>query len=109
MKEYVMIPFQVREDRLDEAKKIINELISSVRAKEPGTLLYESLQLKKDPTSFIHFIIFADQDAHMKHRGAPYVMDFVKKLYELCPDEPFPVFLESFDSCGIAGEALGHK
>jgi len=101
MKEYVMIPFQVKEDRLDEAKKLINELISNVREKEPDTLLYNSLQLKKDPTSFIHFIIFADQDAHLKHRGAPYVMDFVKKLYELCPREPFPIFLESFDSCGM--------
>jgi quinol monooxygenase YgiN len=102
MKEYVMIPFQVKEDRLDEAKKVINELIFSVREKEPGTLLYNSLQLKKDPTSFIHFIIFADNDAHMKHRSAPYVMDFVKKLYDLCTDEPFPIFLESFDSCGLA-------
>jgi len=99
MKEYVMIPFQVKEDRLDEAKKLISELISNVREKEPDTL-YNSLQLKKDPTSFIHFIIFADQDAHLKHRGAPYVIDFVKKLYELCPQEPFPIFLESFDSCG---------
>jgi quinol monooxygenase YgiN len=109
MKEYVMIPFQVKEDRLDEAKKAINELISSVKEKEPGTLLYKSLQLKNDPTSFIHFIIFADNNAHMKHRSAAYVMDFVKKLYELCRDEPFPVFLESFDSCGIAVEALEQK
>ncbi|RJQ44739.1 MAG: antibiotic biosynthesis monooxygenase [Nitrospiraceae bacterium] len=101
MKEYVMIPFQVQEDKIDDAKKIINQLISAVREKEPGTLLYKSLQLKKDPASFIHFIIFADNDAHMKHRGAPYVIDFVKKLYEICPKEPFPIFLENFDSCGI--------
>lgn len=109
MKEYVMIPFQVKEDRLDEAKKAINELISNVREKEPGTLLYNSLQLKNDPTSFIHFIIFANNAAHMKHRAAAYVMDFVKKLYELCPKEPFPLFLESFDSYGIDDEALEKK
>ncbi len=109
MKEYVMIPFQVKEDRLDEAKKAINELISNVKEKEPGTLLYKSLQLKNDRTSFINFIIFSDNNAHMKHRSAAYVMDFVKKLYELCQDEPFPVFLESFDSCGIAVEALEQK
>lgn len=109
MKEYVMIPFQVKEDRLDEAKKAINELLSNVREKEPGTLLYNSLQLKQDPTSFINFIIFADNDAHMKHRAAAYVMDFVKKLYDLCPSEPFPIFLDNFDSCGVAFEALGQK
>ncbi|HDH04664.1 MAG TPA: antibiotic biosynthesis monooxygenase, partial [Nitrospirae bacterium] len=83
MKEYVMIPFQVQEDKLEEAKKAINELISNVREKEPGTLLYKSLQLKKDPTSFIHFMVFVDNDSHMHHRSAKYVLEFVKKLYSL--------------------------
>lgn len=101
MKEYVMIPFQVQEDKLEEAKEIISKLISDVKEKEPGTLLYKSLQLRKDPTSFIHFIIFADNDAHMKHRSSPYVVEFVKKLYAICPNEPFPIFLDNFDSCGI--------
>jgi len=109
MREYVMIPFQVKKEKLDEAKKAINELVSRVREKEPGTLLYNSLQLKQDPTRFIHFIIFADNKAHMKHRASAYVMDFVKKLYELCPEEPFPIFLDNFDSCSIAVETLGQK
>ena len=106
MKEYVMIPFQVHEDKVEEAKKAINELISNVREKEPGTLLYNSHQLKKDATSFIHFIIFADNDAHMQHRSALYVLEFVKKLYAFCPNEPYPIFLDNFASCGVAVEAL---
>ncbi len=106
MKEYVMIPFQVHEDKLEEAKEAISELISNVKEKEPGTLLYKSLQLKKDPTSFIHFIIFADNDSHMQHRSAIYVLEFVKKLYSLCPTEPYPIFLDNFESCGIEVEAL---
>lgn len=109
MKEYVMIPFQVQEDKLDEAKKAINVLISNVREKEPGTLLYNSLQSKKNPATFVNFIIFADSDAHALHRGASYVLDFVKKLYAICPNEPHPVFLENFDSCGTALEALEKK
>jgi quinol monooxygenase YgiN len=109
MKEYVMIPFQVQEDKVEEAKKVISEFISHIRRNEPGTLLYNSLQLKKDPTSFIHFMIFADNDAHMKHRSAEYVLEFVKKLYAICPNEPFPIFLENFDSCGVAVDALEQK
>lgn len=101
-----MIPFTVHKDRVEEAKTAISELISNVRENEPQTLLYKSLQLKKDPASFIHFIIFADNEAHMGHRRAPYVMDFVKKLYGLCPVEPYPLFLDSFDSCGVALKAL---
>lgn len=106
MSAYVMIPFQVKDEKLEEAKRIIEELITNVREKEPGVLLYESLQLKSDPSSFIHFIIFEDDDAHVKHRSAEYVTEFVKKLYELCPTEPFPIFLDHFDSCGKAIENL---
>lgn len=106
MKEYVMIPFQVHEDRVEEAKNAINELITNVREKEPGTLLYTSLQLRNDPTSFIHFMIFADNAAHMDHRSGKHVIKFVKELYSLCPNEPYPIFLENFDSCGIAVDAL---
>ncbi len=101
MKEYVMIPFKVQEDKLEEAKKMINELIVNVKEKEPGTLLYKSLQSKQDPTTFIHFIVFADNAAHMTHRGAQYVIDFVKTIYDICPNEPHPVFLDNFDSCGV--------
>jgi len=101
MKEYVMIPFQVKEDLLDDAKNAISALIIKVKENEPGTLLYKSLQLRKDPTSFVHFIVFADNDAHMKHRSAPYVMEFVKKLYPLCPNEPFPIFLDNFEGFGL--------
>lgn len=108
MKEYVMIPFKVNEDKLDEAKKIINELISNVRENEPGVLLYKSLQSKKDPTTFIHFIIFKDSDAQMEHRQAKYVVEFIKDIYAVCPADPHPVFLESFDSCGIAADAMNN-
>jgi len=101
MNEYVMIPFKVHEEKLEDAKKVINKLISNVRKKEPGVLLYKSLQLKQDPTSFVHFIVFADNDAHMKHRSAKYVLEFVKTLYDLCPGEPYPVFMDNFDSCGV--------
>jgi quinol monooxygenase YgiN len=109
MSDYVMIPFKVQEDKLEEAKQTINELIKNVKENEPGTLLYNSLQSKQDPTTFVHFIVFADNDAHLKHRSAIYVMDFVKKIYEMCPDEPHPVFLDSFDSCGIAMDTLAEK
>ena len=103
---YVIIPFQVKEDKLDEAKQIISELITSVKEKEPGVLLYQSLQLKKDPTSFIHYIVFSDDDAHVTHRSAPYVLDFINKLYKLCPTEPFPLFLDNFESCGLMLDQL---
>ncbi len=109
MKEYVMIPFKVEEEKLEEAKQIINELISNVRENEPGTLLYKSLQTKDDPATFVNFIIFADNEAQMEHRSAKYVMDFVKKLYNICLGEPHPLYLEHFDSCGIVADAIDNN
>ena len=106
MKQYVMIPFKVNDDKVDDAKIIIHKLISNVRENEPGVLLYKSLQSKEDSTTFIHFIIFKDSDAQMQHRQAKYVVEFVKDLYAICPADPHPVFLEKFDSCGIAADAL---
>ena len=106
MKEYVMIPFKVNDDKVDEAKKLVSELISHIRENEPGVLLYKSMQAKDDPTTFINFIIFKDNEAQMDHRKAGYVVRFVKDLYAICPADPHPVFLESFDSCGIAADAL---
>jgi quinol monooxygenase YgiN len=107
MKEYVMIPFQVKEEKIQEAKEAVNELISNIREKEPETLMYKSLQMDNDPSSFIHFMVFANKEAHMSHRSATYVVQFVKKLYSICPKEPFPIFMNNFDSCGVADEALG--
>lgn len=106
MKEYVMIPFKVNEDKVDEAKKIIKELIANVRENEPGVLLYKSLQAKEDPSTFIHFIVFKDNDAQMLHRRAAHVMQFIKDIYAICPADPHPVYLECLDSCGTAAEAF---
>ncbi len=106
---YVIIPFQVHEDKIDEAKQVISELITSVKENEPGVLLYQSLQLKKDPSSFIHYIIFSDEDTHLKHRSAPYVLDFIKKLYKLCPKEPFPLFYDTIDACGQMLDHMENK
>lgn len=106
---YVIIPYQVKEEKLDEAKQVISELIANVKEKEPGVLLYQSLQLKKDPTSFIHYMVFENDDAHLTHRSAPYVLDFVNKLYKLCPTEPFPLFLDNFESCGVMLDQLNNN
>ncbi|MEE9275459.1 MAG: antibiotic biosynthesis monooxygenase [bacterium] len=106
MTEQAMAPFEVHADKIEEAKAAIREFIGNVRAKEPGTLLYTSLQHKDNPAKFVHFMIFESGDAHRHHRSTPYVDDFVKKLHPLCAEEPAPVLLEHFDSAGAAAESL---
>jgi len=106
MIEQVMIPFEIQEGKIEEAKTAIREFIEQIRAKEPGTLFYTSLQHKENRRKFVHFMVFADNESHRLHRSTPYVQDFVRKLYPLCVKEPEPVFLEQFDSCGVVAETL---
>ncbi len=106
MRELVMIPFEVHEGKIAEAKVAIREFIEHIRAKEPGTLFYTSLQDQENPKKFVHFIIFADNAAHQLHRDTPHVHEFVSKLYPVCVEEPAPIFLEEFDSCGVVTETL---
>jgi quinol monooxygenase YgiN len=104
--EFVYIPFTVREADIEKAKSAIREFISHIRNEEPGTLFYSSLYERDQPNRFAHFMVFADSDAHEKHRGTAYVQDFVKKLYPLCSEEPNPIFLDGFDICGKAAEEI---
>ena len=104
--EFVYIPFTVREVEIEKAKSAIREFIFHIRNEEPGTLLYSSLQHRDQPNRLAHFMIFADSDAHEKHRGTEHVQDFVKKLYPLCSEEPNPIFLDCFDICGKAAEEI---
>jgi quinol monooxygenase YgiN len=104
--EFVYIPFTVREDNIEMAKSAIREFISHIRIKEPGTLLYASLQERDQSNRFAHFMAFANSDSHQKHRGTEYVEEFVKKLYPLCSKDPNPIFLDSFDICGKAAAEI---
>ncbi len=104
--EFVYIPFTVREDEIEKTKNTIQEFISHIRNKEPGTLFYSSLQERDQPNRFAHFMVFADSDAHEKHRNTGYVQEFVNKLYPLCTEEPNPIFLDGYDMCGKAAEEI---
>jgi quinol monooxygenase YgiN len=106
MREQVIVSFEVKEKSVENAKVAIKEFIENIRAKEAGTLYYTSLQDQQNPNQFIHFMIFADKESHQHHRQTEYVNEFVNKLYPLCEKEPQPVFLEEFDSCGVAATAL---
>ena len=106
MTEQTMVPFEVKVGRIEEARAAVREFIEHIRAKEPQTLFYTSLQHKDNPRKFVHFMVFTDSKSHQLHRGTPYVQSFVRTLYPLCVKEPQPIFLEQFDSCGVVAETL---
>ena len=49
--------FSVKPETLDRCRSVIEEFVSYVRAKEPGTKLYLSLQDRADRTRFLHVMM----------------------------------------------------
>ena len=54
---------RVKEDKVEEARKLFKELQESVRAEEPGTLAYVFHQKKDDPRAFVVYEKYESDEA----------------------------------------------
>jgi quinol monooxygenase YgiN len=73
--------FVVREGALEICQEAIREFVEYVRANEPHTLLYMSLQEKGNPNHFLHYFIFKDEAARDLHANSDAVNHFTAVLY----------------------------
>ena len=95
--ERALVEFRLKDESLlGNAKAAIAEFVQTIEEREPGTLLYSSMQDKDDPRHFIHYMEFVDSESHQSHRTTEHVRTFVKKLYPLCDGEPNPTFLNAY-------------
>jgi len=81
MTVYQSAYFVVRDDALADCEKVIREFVDYVRANEPDTLLYTSLQEKEQPNHFLHYFIFRDEAARDRHANSEAVKHFTGILY----------------------------
>lgn len=73
--------FKVRPEAREKCERAIREFVAYVKANEPGTRLYVSLQHTDDPTSFLHYFIFDDEAARNRHANSDAVNRFTAVLY----------------------------
>jgi quinol monooxygenase YgiN len=78
---YQTARFKVRPEARARCEQAIREFIAYIRANEPGTLRYTSLQERDDPTSFMHFFVFEDEAARERHASSEGVRRFTAVLY----------------------------
>jgi quinol monooxygenase YgiN len=78
---HMMARFEVQKEALEVCKAAIQEFVEYVRANEPGTILYTSLQEKENPTRFIHYFIFQDERSREIHSNSDAVNRFTSVLY----------------------------
>jgi quinol monooxygenase YgiN len=86
--------FVVRDDAQEICRKAIQEFVEYVRANEPDTLLYTSLQEKEYPNHFLHYFIFRDEAARDLHANSDAVKHFTSVLY---PNLIAPVEFTEYD------------
>ena len=84
MPVFMTARFKVKPEARAKCEQAIREFIAYVKANEPGTLRYTSLQEKDDPASFLHFFIFEDEAAREKHANSEGVNRFTAVLYPEC-------------------------
>jgi quinol monooxygenase YgiN len=65
----VLAELKVREGKIDEAKSAFRELMKTVKAAEPGTLVYAFHQRKDDPRTFVVYERYQDESAFQTHMG----------------------------------------
>jgi quinol monooxygenase YgiN len=63
----VIATIKVKQDKIEDAKKLFAELSAGVLANEPGTLAYIPHQRKDEPATFIFYEKYQDMDAFKTH------------------------------------------
>ena len=82
--------FQCKPESIEKCQQANREFIEYLKANEPGTLRYTSLQQADDATKFMNFMIFQDEAAEEQHRNSEGVKRFTGVLYpELVGDVQF--------------------
>lgn len=81
MSIYMTAQFEVRKEALEICEQTIQEFVDYIRANEPDTILYTSLQEKENPTLFLHYFIFRDEKAREIHSNSDAVNRFTSILY----------------------------
>jgi quinol monooxygenase YgiN len=81
MPVFMTARFKVKPESREKCEQAIREFIDYIKANEPGTMRYTSLQQADDPLSYLHFFIFADKAAREKHSSSAGVQRFTSVLY----------------------------
>ena len=91
--------FAVRPESLARCEEVIREFVGVVTSDEPGTRMYVSLREQRDPTHFVHVMVFDDEVAEAAHREAERTRRFTADLY------PHTLEGVAFTDCSLVAPA----
>lgn len=77
---YMRAKFKVKREALEICKQTIQEFVDYIHANSPDTILYTSLQEKKNPARFLHYLYFVMKTREI-HSNSDAVNRFTSILY----------------------------
>ncbi len=63
----VVATIKVKEDKIEEAKTFFKKLAAEVKTNEPGTLVYLPLLRRDDPSTFVFYEQYENDEALVTH------------------------------------------
>ena len=78
---FMTAQFTVKPEARAKCEQAIRTFIEGIRAAEPGTLRYTSLQQPDNPNSFLHVFSFTDSAAREIHSQSENTRRFTEVLY----------------------------
>jgi quinol monooxygenase YgiN len=76
--------YEVHKSAIVKVLAAIEEFVTAIRVKQPGTLFYEVWQERENPARFVHLFVFRDDAAHQAHTDAAETKKFASILYPEC-------------------------
>jgi quinol monooxygenase YgiN len=93
----VIAKLGVKEGKMDEAVKMVKELVAEV-AKEEGTLIYKFCKDPKNPNVLVVVELYTDQAALKAHSSTPHFKEFFGKFSTVMAGAPEIMILEEVAS-----------
>jgi len=85
---------KVRKDRKTTFERLLTELVTTVRANEPGTTLFQLVRSRREPLTYLVIEQYADAEALAEHSATDYLKATVPEMLTYLTEPPR---LDSFD------------
>jgi autoinducer 2-degrading protein len=72
----VLVQVQVKQELLGEFKPAILTNAARSVERDPGCVRFDVLQREDDPTKWIFYEVYDNEDAWVKHRGSEHFLEF---------------------------------
>ena len=76
--------YEVHPEAIVKVLAAVEEFVTEIRLKQPGTLRYEVWQERDNPARFVHLFVFRDAAADQAHSDAAETKKFASILYPAC-------------------------